>query len=182
MKGMKPLRISPAGRPGITAAGLVLSLAAAGLLIALAVPVHENARNVAAFKSTFSDIRLWEDAVKAYIAAKGAAPTNPKGPIVFKKPIVDELAPFMGQFRTLDWWGFNYQIWTGPGNREYGISLTAAEDYLIVSTGKGGVRETWTYDPVRPDAGLFTVAAPEDYEKDLVFWNGRLVRGPKGAR
>jgi hypothetical protein len=181
MRGMKALR-TMTRRRGITAAGLVLALAAAGLLIALAVPIHEQARNAAAFRSTLSDIRLWDDAVKAYVAAKGAAPPNPKGPILFKKPFVDELAPFMPQFRTLDWWGYNYQVWTGPGNREYGIALTAAEDYLIVSTGKGGVREAWIYDPARPDAGLFAVESAEDYEKDLVLWNGRLVRGPKGSR
>ena len=62
------------------------------------------------------------------------------------------------------------------------LGLAAAEDYLIVSTGKGGVRETWVYDPARPDAGLFAVEVPGDYEKDIVIWNGRLVRGPKGAR
>ena len=179
---MKPLRLPPENPPGTTVAGLVLAMAAAGLLIVLALPVHERARNVAAFKSTLSDIRLWDDAVKAYIAAKGAAPANPKGSILFKKPIVDELAPYMGPFRTLDWWGYNYQVWTGPGNREYGISLTAAEDYLIASTGKGGVREAWAYDPARPDSGLFAVEAPEDYEKDIIIWNGRLIRGPKGAR
>jgi hypothetical protein len=183
MKGMKPVRMrSYSRRPGITAAGLVLALAAAGVLITLAVPLHERARNVAAFKSTLSDIRLWDDAVRAYNSAKGAAPANPKGPILFRKPIVDELAPFMDQFRTLDWWGYNYQIWTGPGNREYGIALTAPEDFLIVSTGKGGVREPWAYDPAHPDAGLFAVEVPEDYEKDLVIWNGRFVRGPRGAR
>jgi hypothetical protein len=26
------------------------------------------------------------------------------------------------------------------------------------------------------------ITAAGDYEKDIVIWNGRLVRGPKGAR
>jgi hypothetical protein len=167
---------------GVTAAGLVLCLAAAALLAALAVPLHESARNTAALRSTLADIRSWDRALGAYVAAKGAAPANPKGPIIFKKPIVEELAPYMDQFRTLDWWGFNYQVWTGPGNFEYGIRLDGAADYLLVSTGKGGVRETWTYDSGRPEAGLYALEAAEDYEKDIVIWNGRLVRGPKGAR
>jgi hypothetical protein len=167
---------------GTTVAGLVLCLAAAALLVALAVPIHERARDTAGLRSTLADIRSWDQAFGAYIAARGVAPSNPKGPIIFKKPIVEELAPYMDQFRTLDWWGFNYLVWAGPGNSEYGIRLEGPADYLLVSTGKGGVRETWTYDPARPDAGLYALETAEDYEKDIVIWNGRLVRGPKGAR
>ena len=166
----------------MTVAGLVVCLAAAAILAVLAVPLHESARNTAALRSTLADIRSWDRAFAAYIAATGAAPSNPKGPIIFKKPIVEELAPYMDQFRTLDWWGFNYLVWTGPGNSEYGIRLKSAADNLLVSTGKGGIRETWAYDPARPEAGLYTLQDAEDYEKDIVIWNGRLVRGPKGAR
>jgi len=179
---MRYIRAPRSGfRAGMTVAGLVVCVAVAAVLVALAVPLHESVRNTAALKSTLSDIGDWNRAFGAYLAARGAAPSNPKGPILFKKPIVDELAPFMRQFRTLDWWGFNYLVWTGPGNVEYGISLEGPADYLLVSTGKGGIRETWRYDPARPGAGLYDLTSPDDYEKDIVIWNGRLVRGPKGA-
>jgi hypothetical protein len=177
---MKPLRFFGNGRQaGATVAGLLLCLAAAGALAALAIPLHDRARDAASLASTLADMRGWNRAFQAYIAAKGAAPDSPLGPMVFKKRIVEELAPYMDQYRTLDWWGYNYRIWTGPGALEYGIRLEGARDYLLTSTGKGGIRETWTYDPARPEAGLYDISAPEDYEKDVVIWNGRLVRGPR---
>jgi len=176
------MRTLRAREDGLTITGLVLCLAAAAVLAALAVPLHDRARDAASLACTLSDMRGWDRAFQAYIAAKGAAPDSPLGPTVFKKPIVEELAPYMDQYRTLDWWGFNYRIWTGRGALEYGIRLENERDYLLVSTGKGGIREAWAYDPARPEAGLHAIAAPEDYEKDVVIWNGRLVRGPMGAK
>jgi hypothetical protein len=146
--------------------------------VTLSIPVFDRAKSRATLRATLADMAMWQRALQAYIVDHGTAPTNPGGRIRYKKPILRDMLAYLPHIRSSDWWGSNYLIWTGPGNHEYGIRTTAKADVILVSTGKGGLRETWTFDPARPQAGLFEVREPSDYEKDIVFWNGLMVRGP----
>jgi hypothetical protein len=124
-------------------------------------------------------MEMWSRAIERYAIDHGAAPTNPNGRLTYKKPILLELLPYLERVRITDLWGFSYWIWTGPGIDEFGIRTTGPEDFLIVSMGKKEWRESWTFDPRRPQAGLFEIRDEEDFNKDVVLWNGRFVRGPK---
>ncbi len=159
--------------------GLILGLAAAALFLAGSIPFYLRAKDWATDRSTMADMRMVERAILRFVEATGKAPTSPNGVVQYQKPFFRELLPFLDFVRPVDWWGYNYWIWTGAGVHEYGIATTGPGDYLIVSTGRRGGRESWVYDPARPEAGLFTPRRAADFDKDMVLWNGKFVRAPK---
>jgi len=168
----------PPRRRGFTLFGLLFALVVVSLLVTLFIPIYDRAKSNATLRATLADLDMWQRAVQAYISDHGMAPTNPGGRIRYKKPILRDMLAYLPHIRSTDWWGNNYLIWTGPGNHEYGIRTAGKTDVILVSTGKGGLRETWTFDPARPRAGLYEIRETSDYEKDIVIWNGRLARGP----
>lgn len=176
---MKFRRLSQGSiRRGFTVGELILALSAGGLLLAFFAPVYEKAKNMATLRATIADMHMWERAITDYVSDFGAAPTNPNGKINYKKPILRELLPYLERVKTTDLWGSSYWIWTQAGIDEYGIRTAGVQDFVIVSLGKKGLRENWTYDPRQPQAGHYLVSSSKDFEKDLVLWNGRFVRGP----
>lgn len=166
-------------RRGFTVGTLLAGAVAAALCLAAFILFYLRAKDWATDRSTMADMRMVERAILRYVEAAGKAPANPKGIVQYQKPFFRELLPHLDFVRPVDWWGYNYWIWTGPGNRAYGITMDGARDYLIVSTGRRGGRETWAYDPARPEAGLFTPRSARDFDKDIVLWNGRFIRAPK---
>lgn len=174
--GQKPLR------PGLLALWLVglVALGTAAVLLLRSPLGRLYAR--ATQRSTMADMRAWDRALAAYIADHGAAPPSPNGEVTFKKPLVSLLLPYLERLRTADWWGSRYLIWTGEGEEESGLPRTSPRDYIIISRGKGGQREVWRFDPAAPEAGLYRSRAENEYERDLILWNGRPVRWPKMGR
>jgi type II secretory pathway pseudopilin PulG len=163
---------------GFTLAGLLVGISLAVIMATLCVPLFRNAKNTATLRATIADMETWARAIERYTADHGAAPTNPNGRLTYKKPIVRELMPYLDRIKITDLWGFGYWIWTGPGIGKFGLKTTGPGDFIIMSLGKKERPEAWRFDPARPRAGLFTVREPEDFEKDIVLWNGRFVRGP----
>ena len=166
-------------RRGFTPLWLVLGLATTALLATLFIPLYQNAKNTATLQATMRDMEMWARAIERYTIDHGAAPTNPNGRLTYKKPILQELLPYLERVCIADLWGFDYWIWTGPGIDEFGIRTTGPKDFLVVSMGKKEWRDGWTFDPLRPQAGLFEVRREEDFNKSVVLWNGRFVRGLK---
>jgi hypothetical protein len=80
-----------------------------------------------------------------------------------------------------DEWEGNYWVFSGKaGNGVYdGIEGCTDKDILIISYGKDGKKENWTYDPKKPNAGLYELKSDKDYDKDLVIWNGNWIRAPQ---
>jgi len=156
-------------------AGLVLGLAVTALVV-----VYRRVSFVSALHRTIADIRVWERAIAAFKAEHGVLPSNPRGEITFGKKIIWELRPYFERIRTADWWGCHYLIWIGGGIDEYGLRSSSDEDVLIVSAGRKGGREPWRFDRSDPGAGFFDLDRFDDFDKDLVVWNGRPVRWPKG--
>ena len=79
-----------------------------------------------------------------------------------------------------DGWEGNYRIYSGKtGNGVYnGIEGCTDKDIVIISYGRDGKKENWTYNPKKPDAGLYELKSDKDYDKDLVIWNGSWIRAP----
>ena len=178
-KAWGPSRRPCRRRPGFTVGGLLLATAAAALCLAVFIPCYLRAKDRATDRSTMADMRMVERAILRCIEDTGKAPTSPNGIVQYQKPFFRELLPYLDFVRPVDWWGYNYWIWTGAGVREYGIATTGPREYLIVSTGRRGGRESWVYDPASPEAGLFTPGTAKDFDKDIVLWNGRFIRAPK---
>jgi len=166
-------------RRGFTVFGVLLCAALASVLLLLLVPIYKDAKETATLRATLRDMEMWHVAIERYISNHGTAPENPNGKLRYKKPILREMLPYLNRVRSADWWGSNYWIWTGPGNSAYGIKTTQPTDYIIVSVGKGALRENWRFDVRQPEAGFYEIRESADFEKDIVLWNGRLVRGPR---
>jgi len=92
------------------------------------------------------------------------------------------LSPFYVKVLPIsDSWEGNYRVYTGKAcNGVYdGIEGCTEKDIIIVSYGRDGKKENWTYNPKKPGAGLYEIKSEKDYDKDLVIWNGNWIRAPR---
>jgi hypothetical protein len=55
------------------------------------------------------------------------------------------------------------------------------DDFLIQSWGRNSADEGFAYTPATPELGLFTVSSMQDFDNDLVNWNGSWIRAPRVA-
>lgn len=163
---------------GFTVGELLLSLTVIITLIASLFPFYQTARQRATQKSTILEMERWAKAITTYTTDYAKAPTNPLGKMHYKKEIINELTPYLNAIVILDWWHHYLWIWTGKGNEEYGMTSESETDFIIASLGKEGRREGWKYDPRKPDSGISKPKSMEDFERDLVMWNNRFIRGP----
>lgn len=95
------------------------------------------------------------------------------------------LSPFY--IKTLpisDDWESNYRVYSGKScNGVYnGIEGCMDQDILIVSYGRDGKKDKWSYDPDDPEAGLYEIKSERDYDNDLVIWNGSWIRAPRKVK
>ncbi|MCK7482963.1 MAG: hypothetical protein M0C28_41995 [Candidatus Moduliflexus flocculans] len=63
-------------------------------------------------------------------------------------------------------------------NGKYGMQGCAENDFLIVCLGKDGKSDGWEFDNLHPQAGFYKLNAKDDFDKDLVNWNGSWVHAP----
>lgn len=150
-----------------------------GILLAFLIPGYTHSKNRAAVRSTMKDMAMWSRAIQAFTQENFRTPTNPRGPMHYKKPIIRELAPYLSAIRIIDWWGNPFLIWIGKDFQNYGIRAERDTDFLVISFGKTGFMETWTYRPEHPEAGLFRIDSLKDFERDLILWNDTFIRRPK---
>ena len=83
-----------------------------------------------------------------------------------------------------DGWGNNFHVYTGKAcNGIYdGIKDCTDKDYMVISFGRDGKKESWKYNPKNPEAGIYEPASDKDFDKDLVMWNGNWIRAPKAKK
>jgi len=91
------------------------------------------------------------------------------------------LSPFyVIELPVKDPWGNNYRVYCGTaGNGKFGITNCANDDFIVVSYGRDGEKESWEFDPSSPEEGLFILKNANDFDKDLVQWNGSWIRAPR---
>ena len=79
-----------------------------------------------------------------------------------------------------DQWGNNLLVYCGRAcNGKYGITGCGPDDFIIVSLGRDGEMEDWEYDMDGPEKGLFRITKMEDFDKNLVMWNGNWIRAQR---
>lgn len=87
---------------------------------------------------------------------------------------------YMESLPTEDPWDNDYLIFCGAsGNDQYSISECENYDFVVVSLGKDGKRESWEYNRSDPTAGMFKVKEQSDFNKDLINWSGSWIRAPE---
>ena len=168
---------------GFTLIELLIVVAIIGILAALLIPNVITAMQKAKQKSTMNDIVKIATACADYATDNGKAPTDPSGQLSSGHAFTTDLAPFYIKICPInDSWGNAYEVFTGNSvGGQKGITATSVgvDDFLISSYGRDVTVEAFTYNPSTPEAGLFTVSSMQDFDKDLVNWNGSWIAAPK---
>lgn len=180
---MKLPDLLPKRSRGFTLIELLVVVAIIGVLSGILIPVFQGAMQKTKQKSTMVDINNISKAITSFVTDMGSAPPSPGGNLETTSPIYTALAPFhIQRVSNMDRWGFPFQIWTGADcSGHFGIdsSELGQEDFVIQSFGRDGVDEGYTYNPDSPDANFYAIQSMDDFNKDLIVWNGNWIRAPR---
>ncbi len=172
-------------RRGFTLVELLIVVGIIGVLAGILIPVFQGAMQKTKQKSTMVDIGNISKAVISYTTDMGGAPPSPGGSLQPDSPMYSDLAPFHIQaVSSRDRWGTPFQVWTGldcAGHFGIDASELGRDDFVIQSFGRDGLDEGYTFDPSNPDNSFYIIQKMEDFNKDLIIWNGNWIRAPRHA-
>ena len=182
---MKSARMKAKDRRGFTLIELLIVVAIIAILAGILIPVFQGAMQKAKQKSTMIDIGNFAKAITSYITDIGSAPTSPGGALDAGSPLFSQLIPF--QYVTLpsrDQWSTPFQIWTGidiAGHFGIGAEGLGRDDFVIQSFGRDGLDEGYSYNPANPENNFYVLQTMDDFNKDLIMWDGNWIRAPRIA-
>jgi len=130
-------------------------------------------------KVALADINTIATALADYVTDNAKFPF-PGGAVTKGSALYDALCPYYAKsLATIDPWGGPYMVYIGKeiDSAEYGFSNSFDIDFLVVCRGQDKTADQWTYDPANPTAGLTSDLDPN---KDIINFNGMIIRGPGG--
>jgi len=170
---------------GFTLIELLVVVAIIGIIAGVVVSYGPQYIQNAKQKSTMQEIKTLATACVSYIAINGKAPASgiQGGILTSGNEFIMAIAPeYMPVCPIKDKWGNPYVIYTGIKTalfRGFTPEMVGPEDFIIISYGRDGQEEGFTYDPHYTEKGAFVVEVIADYAKDLVNWNANWIRSPQ---
>jgi hypothetical protein len=130
--------------------------------------------------NTMNDIARLSIALLDYIKDHGVPPEQEGSYDEESKFFQELVSSYLETVPIMDAWGNGIQIFCGEAaNGKYGITGCTSNDFVVVSFGRDGKMEKWEYDEEKPAAGYFTIKSADDFDKDLIMWNGSWIRAPQ---
>ncbi|MFA4925206.1 MAG: prepilin-type N-terminal cleavage/methylation domain-containing protein [Candidatus Aminicenantales bacterium] len=177
---------------GFTLIEMLIVVAIIGILAALLIPNAMSALQKAKQKGTIKDINTISTGLIDYITDKGIAPNATGGELATTgDPVVTALQGFyLKTMPVRDQWGHPFLVWAREGcsANDFGITLSESETtwgddaFIVGSTGRNtDPGDYGAYDPANPAASLYEVGSMQDFNKEIVNWNGSMVVGPRTA-
>ncbi len=135
-------------------------------------------------KDTMKDIATITTGIADYVTDHGVAPKQ-DGTYDENSEFYNSLyLYYLKVVPIYDGWGNNIRVYCGGAcNGIYkGISGCTSDDVVVVSYGRDGKKEDWEFDLKNPAAGLYLPETLDDFDKDIVMWNGSWIRAPELRR
>ena len=168
---------------GFTLIEMLIVIAIIGILAALLIPNAANALQKAKVRGTQKDVSTIATCIADYVTDKGVAPPTQNGAI--STALQGLLTPMYIKVLPLkDQWNTSFMVYCGAnvaGNYGLQAADVAADDFLVVSYGRNGTLDTFSYSAATPEAGIYTIMTTADFNKDLVNWNGSFIGGPRSG-
>ncbi len=135
--------------------------------------------NMAKAAGSASFLALLAGAIAEYINDHGEGPLRNESSPAGDERIVRALVPFyIKSVPGEDLWGNRILLCFGKSCiGRYGIADCSEEDYLVISHGRDGRPESWAFDRENGLLQMESFTNLSDFDRDLVAYNGRLVRG-----
>lgn len=128
-----------------------------------------------------NEIKAIASPIIEYLTAKGTLPKQ-NGFYDETSTFYKEICPkYAKNIPLKDPWGNNYRVYFGKDvNGQYGLANALSDDILIVSFGPFGKVEDWKYSPDNPSAGRYGTRADNNFNSNLIYWNGDFIRRYRG--
>ncbi len=170
---------------GFTLIELLIVVAIIGILVSLLIPNAMTAIQRAKQKQTMQDVISIATASVDYVTDQGEAPAsgNQSGALSSGCSFTVLISPtYIKSCPINDQWGFAFLVYTGSACASvYEIEEEdiSEDDVIIVSLGRHGADDGWTFDRSNSDAGLYMPNSITSFENDLININGSWIRGPR---
>jgi type II secretion system protein G len=170
---------------GFTLIELIIVVSIIGILIALITPNVIQKIQDGKQIGTMSDINTIAKACLEYVAENDVAPAAgiQNGPLTTNNAFIKTLTEkYLTTCPVNDHWGNPLVVYSGMSVANFsGFSEDMVEegDFLIISYGRYGQPEGFTFDSDNREAGMFKVSTMDDFKKDLINWNGSWIRAPR---
>ena len=152
----------------------------AGIIAALLIPNIVTATQKAKHNTTMAEIAGISTAIESYLIDNGTVPDQDGG-YDTGSSFYDALSPsYVIDLPIYDPWGNNILVYCGTAcDGKYGVTGSGMDDFIVVSLGRDGIMEDWEFDENAPESGLFVLTGMDDFNKDIVMWNGSWIRATR---